>query len=94
MDPIVLLLIIVISIITTLLVVVGIHIVQVLRELRITIKKTNQTIETVHQITGHLHSPFGKQGSIVEGLKTGLNLAQAFAHWLSSNNLDDRNHES
>lgn len=89
MDPVVILLIIVISVITILLVVVGIHIVQILTHVKKTIEKTNHLLDHVNGVVGHIHSPFGKQGSLVEGLKTGLNLAQAFAHWLSTMHLTD-----
>lgn len=88
MDPVIILLIVVIAIITTLLVVVGIHVIQILREARKTIDKTNHSLDKINGILGGLHAPFNKQGGLIEGLKTGLNLAQAFAHWLSSAHLE------
>lgn len=95
MEPVVTLLIVVISVITALLVVVGIHLVQLLRDVRQTVHKSNQTIDTINQMLGAIQSPFGKQkGGLVEGLKTGLNLAQAFSHWLTQNHIqDNQNHE-
>lgn len=84
MDPVVILLIVVISVITALLVVVGIHIIQLLREANRTVVKVNHTLEGINSLVNHLHAPFNKPGGLVEGLKIGLNLAQAFAHWLAN----------
>jgi|SRR3989344_6629981 len=93
MDPVVILLIIVISIITTLLVVVGIHIVHLLREAKKTVQKTNDALDGVNHLIDNLHTPLGQRGGLVEGLKTGLNLAQAFAHFLSTHQSKNTIHD-
>ena len=82
MDPLIILLIVVVSILTILLVIVGVHIVQILREVRKTIHGFNQTLESVDNLVSGLHSPFGHPGGIMEGIKTGLQVAEAFVHWL------------
>jgi hypothetical protein len=93
MDPVVILLIIVISVITTLLVVVGIHLVHLLREAKKTIQKTNDALDGVNHLLDNLHTPLGQRGGLVAGVKTGLNLAQAFAHFLVNNHASDSSHD-
>ncbi|MFC1653612.1 hypothetical protein ACFL1M_02090 [Patescibacteria group bacterium] len=82
MDPLIILLIIVVSILTILLVVVGVHVVQILREIKRTISKVNNSIEGVDSLVHNLHNPFGNQGGVMEGVTTGLKVAEAFVHWL------------
>jgi hypothetical protein len=87
MDPIVILLIIIVSILTILLVIVGIHVIQILREARLSIEKINHTIDGVDQLVHNFHSPLGHKGGLIEGVKTGLKVAEEFIYWLKKEDI-------
>ena len=91
MDPIVVLLIVVISILTILLVVVGVHVIQILRSLKSSIEKINHTIDGVDQVVHNFHSPFGHRGGLIDGVKTGLKVAEEFVHWIKKEEFEDEN---
>ena len=82
MDPLIIVLIVVISILTILLVVVGVHVVQILSEVRKSIQKFNNTVDTADAFIHRLHSPFQHKGGVIEGVKVGLQVADSFVHWL------------
>ena len=91
MDPIIILLIVVVSILTILLVIVGVHVIQILREAKLSIEKINHTIDGVDQLVHNLHSPLGhNKGGLIEGVKTGLRVAEEFIYWLKKEDIQEK----
>jgi hypothetical protein len=70
-DPVQMILLIVIIILTILLVVLGIQIFLILKELRITVKKTNKVLDNAYSITEDIEGPLSALSSLVLGVKSG-----------------------
>ncbi|MDO8609421.1 MAG: hypothetical protein Q7R95_02650 [bacterium] len=70
MDTTQLLLTVVLTITTILLVIVGVQLIFVLRDLRITIRKINGIIEAFEKIGGSVEHGFGEVFGFLSGIKT------------------------
>ncbi len=76
MDPAQLLLILVIIILTILLVVLGIQVFFVLKELRVTLSKTNKVLDNTDEITRSIANPLSSLSALLMGLKAGGSLTR------------------
>ena len=85
MEPLVILLIIVTIILTTLLSIVGIQIILMHRDLRHTIQRVNSTLDSADQLLANVSSPFTRMGGMIEGVKSGLKVAEMFVKWVKKN---------
>ncbi len=83
MDPLVIVLTVVISIFSLVLVIAGIQLILVLQELKKTLKKINHTAETIENVAVRSITPLANLGGTLEGVKSGLKVAQAFMGWLN-----------
>lgn len=70
-DPVQMILLIVIIVLTILLVVLGIQVFFILRELRVTVKKTNKILDNANSITENIDGPLSALSSLVLGVKAG-----------------------
>jgi predicted PurR-regulated permease PerM len=70
-DPVQAVLLIVIVVLTVLLVVLGVQVFLILKELRKTVKKTNEVLDNVGSITESIEEPLSAVSSLVLGFKTG-----------------------
>lgn len=93
MDPLVVLLIIVTTILTILLVIVGIQVILILKEIRITVSRLNHSLDNIDQFISRVSSPLGQVGGMLEGLKSGMRLAEGFVSWLKKNSPEDEEDE-
>jgi hypothetical protein len=78
MDPIQFVLLLSISLITIVLIAVGYWVIQILRELKITVIKTNQILDDTKLITTSVAQPVSSFAEFFSGLKTGLSVFNAF----------------
>lgn len=62
--------------------VVGFQMVMVLAELRRTLKKVNDAIDTAELKIAQITSPLQNLGGLASGLKSGMQVFEAFAGWL------------
>lgn len=85
MDPLSWFLIIILTILTTLLVVVGIQVFYLVKEARGTLKKYNRILGKADKIATHVSDSIDEAGDTVNGLRSGLKLVEAFAHWVQKN---------
>lgn len=70
-DPVQMILLFVIIILTILLVVLGVQIFFILKDLRVTVKKTNKILDNANSITENIEGPISALSSLVLGVKTG-----------------------
>ncbi len=70
-DPVQMILLIVIVVLTVLLVVLGVQVFLILRELKITVKKTNKILDNANSITENIDGPLSALSSLVLGVKAG-----------------------
>lgn len=82
MDSLTIFLVIIITIITILLVVVGIQVYFLIGEARVTLKKYNKVLVKTDKIVSHVSDSIDEVSDSVSGLKSGLKLVEAFAHWV------------
>lgn len=73
----------VLVILTIVLSVVGIQIILVLTEVRRTLKRVNDTLEVVEDKVQSFVSPFQNLGGALSGLKTGMQMFEAFTSYLN-----------
>ena len=93
MDPLVILLTVVVTILTVLLVIVGVQVIFILRDVRQMVAKMNQTVDHVERVASHLSMPFSQMGGLVEGVKSGFKMAEAFVKWLTERSAKDDDKE-
>lgn len=86
MDPLIIILTIVVCVLAIVFVVVGVQLILVLQEVKNSLKKANILIETVEKATNQVAAPLMGLGGTLEGMKSGLKVAQAFVNWLNKNN--------
>jgi len=89
MDPLIVLMIVVVSMLTVLLVIVGVQVILILKEVRRVLSRVNSTIDTVDKVVGNISSPFAQMGGMIEGLKGGFKVVEAFVSWLKNKEEDD-----
>lgn len=89
MDPLVIVLTIVICIFAIVLVVAGIQLILVLQEVKKTLRKVNVLAETLEKATNQVITPLSGLGGTMEGMKSGLKVAQAFMTWLNKESKKD-----
>jgi predicted PurR-regulated permease PerM len=95
MDPLIALLIVVTIVLTVLLVVVGVHVVLILRQARETFTHLNSTLKNTDQLIHAVSQPFEGMGNMVHGVKSGLKIAEIFVKWLKENQIQhDKNTSS
>ena len=68
------LLIIVITILTALLVVIGIQVVNILKEVRLSLQKMNQILDDMAKLTHSVSQPIVNLSGLAEGLKGGVKI--------------------
>jgi len=85
MDPLVILLIIVTSILTVLLVIVGVQVVMILKEIKLTLNHINNTLEAADNVVSTLSRPMSGFADVVAGVRTGLKITDSFVSWLNKN---------
>lgn len=69
-------------VLTIVLTVVGVYMVLVLLELRKTIKRVNDVLESADEKISALTAPIHKLGQMAVGLGTGMKVFEAFVGWL------------
>lgn len=89
MDPLIILLIVVTLILTTLLVIVGIQVILILKEIRQTLSRVNQTLDQADRLLASIGSPFAKMGGMLEGVRSGLKVAETFVNWVKKHPSED-----
>lgn len=75
LEPAQLLIFIVILVLTVLLIVLGIQVFLILRDLRVTINKTNKILDNADIITESIATPVSSLSSLIMGIKTGAGMA-------------------
>jgi len=75
MDPAQAIIFLVIVILTVIFVVLGIQAFRVLKELRLTLLKTNRILDTAEKITDNISNPISTFSQVVTGVKTGSIIA-------------------
>ncbi|OGV96316.1 hypothetical protein A2W24_01240 [Microgenomates group bacterium RBG_16_45_19] len=85
MDPLTLFLILVLTVLTVLLTVVGIQVFFLVKEARVTLKKYNLILVKTDKIVSHVSNSIDELSETVSGLRSGLKLVEAFAHWVQKN---------
>ncbi|PIY80544.1 MAG: hypothetical protein COY80_02155 [Candidatus Pacebacteria bacterium CG_4_10_14_0_8_um_filter_42_14] len=65
--------------------VVGVQMVLVLAELKRTLQKVNNAVETAETKISGLMQPLQQLGGAVSGVKTGLKVFEAFVGWINKN---------
>lgn len=88
MDPLIALLVVVTIVLTVLLIVVGVHVIMILRQARETFNLLNKILTDTDQVITALSQPFQGLGGMVHGMKSGLKIAQVFVAWLKENQID------
>lgn len=64
--------------VSTVLVICGIYLVQIFKELKITIAKTGMILDDTHQITKSVAGPVSSVSEFFMGFKNGFNLFNSF----------------
>ncbi|MEA2056979.1 MAG: hypothetical protein U9O78_04745 [Patescibacteria group bacterium] len=77
-------------ILTVILTVVGIQLVLVLAQFRKTLKTINRTASDVELKVGRLVDSMQSLGGIASGVKTGVQVFETFASWLSKRKKDNQ----
>ena len=82
-DPVQMVLLIVILVLTVLLVILGVQVFFILKELRLTIYKTNKVLDNADSITENIEAPLSALSSLALGAKassliTVVNLVRSF----------------
>jgi hypothetical protein len=85
MDPLVILLIIITTILTVLLMIVGVQVISILKDLKVTLFHLNRTLEVTDEIATHIAKPLSDGAEIAAGVRTGLKLTDSFVQWLAKN---------
>lgn len=88
MDPLIALLIVVTSVLTVLLVIVGIYVVLILKEFRLTVKHVNSSLSNVDHMVKNISAPFSGMGDTLAGVKSGLKIVETFVTWIKDKNDD------
>ena len=94
MDPLVLLLIIITTILTVLLVIVGVQVISILKDLKVTLYHLNRTLEATDQIATIIAKPVSDTAEIAAGVRTGLKLTDSFVSWIAKANEDAHSRKS
>lgn len=83
MDPLIIVLTIVITVFSVVLVVAGIQVILVLQEFKKTLRRVNILADTLEKTADRALSPLANLGGTIDGVKSGLKVAQAFMSWLN-----------
>ena len=86
-------LVIVIVTLTTLLTVIGIQVIIILRELKITLEKSNRILNITEEVAGALSRPVISLANITEGLTTGFEVI-SFVRALLGDRTAEGKHDS
>jgi predicted PurR-regulated permease PerM len=89
MDSLNVLLIVVISVLTVLLVIVGIQVIFILKEIRQTLRRVNQTLDSVDHVVQGIKNPFAEFGGVIKGIKSGLKVVETFGDWMRRKTKED-----
>lgn len=81
---------VVLVVLAIVLTVVGIQMFLVLQELKRTLLKVNNTLDTVDLAVTSVVTPLQSLGGMASGLSTGMKVFEAFAGWLQRNREDGR----
>ena len=85
MDPLIVLLIVVMAVLAVLLVIVGVQVIIILKEFKITLAHFNRTLENTDDLITLIANPFKGLGGTVTGIKSGMRVAELFVSWLKEN---------
>jgi hypothetical protein len=80
MDPIVLTIIGVSITLTLLLVIIGIQIALILKEVRLSLQKTNKMLDDAGKITGTVSSGVENMSGFMNGIRTGVSMITSLRH--------------
>ncbi len=83
MDPLILVLTIAVSIVAVVMTVAGIQLIMTLHEARKTLRHVNSLVETLEAVAVHSIGSLAGLGGMMEGVKSGLRIAQSFSSWLN-----------
>lgn len=78
MDPVTIAILLSLLAITTIVVIIGINIVNLLRDLRVTLNKTNSILDDTHSITSSVAGPVSSVSEFVMGFRNGLSVFNKF----------------
>lgn len=70
-DPIQILLAVVVTALTIMLIIVGIELLQVLKEARKTLKRTNAILDDIETISSSVSGPVSKFSNLIQGMQQG-----------------------
>ncbi len=81
---------VVLVVLAMVLTVVGVQLVTVLIEVRRTLKRFNQTLETVEAKFSSITQPLMALGGAVSGLRSGMKIFELFVSWLNRNSNESK----
>lgn len=89
MDPTLVLLTIIMIVLSVLLVIVGVQVIIILKDFRVTLKHLNHTLENTDNMVDMVNRQFTHLGTTLNGLKSGLQMMDAFFVWLKEHQSHD-----
>lgn len=84
MDPLVIVLTVVAAILSLILIVVGVQAILVLQEVRRSLHRFNELLDTIERA----FAPLQNLGGMMAGMKVGLKMFESFAHFIKKQNDD------
>lgn len=82
-------LIVILAILTINLIAVGVYVILVLRDFRETVKKANEVLENVHQVTDIVANPITTIAGIIAGVTKGVRAVKAISSLVEGKNEDE-----
>ena len=82
MDPLIALLMIVMTVLTVLLVIVGVQIILILKEARLSLQHINRSLSTADRMLAMVSQSAANLDTTFTGMKTGMKLVEAFVAWV------------
>lgn len=86
-------LIFILALLTVNLIAVGIYVIMVLRDFRETIKKANEVLDNVHDVTDIVANPITSIAGIIAGVTKGVKAVKAISSLVSSKDEEDEDEE-
>ncbi len=82
MDPLAIVLMVIMVVLTVLLVVVGIQVIFILKEVRLSLMHFNRTLSGADSMINLVSNSLHGMGDTLVGVKSGLKVLEVFIHWL------------
>ena len=83
MDPLIVVLTIAVSVVAIVMTVAGVQLIMTLHEARKTLRRVNSLAETLDTVAQHSVGSLAHLGGMMDGIKSGLKIAQSFSSWLN-----------